>query len=489
LLDVAPQAIVHLGDNLRADVQSAQRAGVNAFWYGRRVLDRRHGTTLGDRVLDRMAGLAAAKGTTSTEERVLRDVGHGVLAPIFLGLVQWLVEQVRSEPADLVLFCARDGYFLHQIYERFARRVVLPPAVYFEVSRRSLAFPSITTIDDRALDILCANFSPVVVAQYFSRIGLDINAYPAELEMTGLRADSLIQDRDSQRRLRTLFVALEGPVLERTRAERELTLAYLRECGVLAARRIVLVDIGWGGTLQQALAGLLAEAGEARSIRGYYLSTDDRILKLDAAAGPARGWFTNASEPAWMQEQMLPGYWLLEIAFAAQHGTVLGYYRDGENVRAEHHVYDAHAPNARAARDIQYFSSEVVNHWLRIFGGIGPSLPMLSAFARFQRFSQHPSHDEARFFGDIVHVGGLGATSEKQPVASPPALEVAVRKPRVLLNAYRESPWQVAFLQRVFRSNALACATLNVRSVFRRTRSNLKASLKHLSAANVARRG
>jgi hypothetical protein len=282
---------------------------------------------------------------------------------------------------------------------------------------------------------------------------------------------------------------MERAVLERAKAERELTMAYLRECGVLDARRIMLVDIGWGGTLQQALARLLAGAGEPRQIRGYYLSTDDRILKLDEAAGPARAWFVNASEPAWMQDQMLPGYWLLEIAFAAQHGTVLGYYRDGEKVRAEHHMYDPGALNARAARSIQYFSGEVLSRWLRIFAGIGPSLPMLSAFARFQRFSQHPSHEEARFFGDIVHVGGLGSTTEKQPVASPPALEVAVRQPRVLLNAYRESPWQVAFLQRVFRSNALACATLNVRSVFRRTRSNLKTSLKYLGAAAHALRG
>ena len=469
-------------------MQSALRHGIKTFWYAGRVRERSHGTTIGDRVLDRMAGLAAAAHASSAEERVLRDVSYRVIAPIFLGLVRWLVDQIRSEPADLVLFCARDGFFLHQIYERFARRITLPPAKYFEVSRRSLAFPSITKIDDRALYTLCANYAPLELWQYFSRIGIDINAYPAELAAAGLRADSMINDQISQQQLRALFVSLAGPVLERARAERELTIGYLRQSGVFDARNIVVIDIGWGGTLQQALADLLAAEGETRSIRGYYLSTDDRILKLDRAAGSARAWFVNASEPAWMQDQMLPGYWLLEIVFAAQHGTVLGYHRGESGVEAEHHSYDAQASNARAARDIQAFAGDVINRWLRIFGGIGPSLPMLSTFGRFQRFSQHPSHAEARFFGDIVHVGGLGSTEESQPVAAPPALDVAVRQPRVFLDAYRESPWQVAFLQRTFRSNAIACVTLDVRAAVRRTRTNLKAGLKRLSALASAPR-
>jgi hypothetical protein len=104
----------------------------------------RDGDVTADKVLDRLADFAAWDGRGTAEERMLRRVAYGVVGPIFLGFAQWLVERVRSEPADLVLFCARDGYFVHQAYARFARHVPLPPARYFEVSRR--AVPSMRKI-------------------------------------------------------------------------------------------------------------------------------------------------------------------------------------------------------------------------------------------------------------------------------------------------------------------------------------------------------
>ena len=481
-LDVAPGAIVHVGDNVGADVTAARRCGVDAYWYARPVRKPRRGATLADKVLDRIADVAAMSDDRSRDDRMLRDVSYRVIAPIFLGVVQWMVEHITSEPTDLVLFCARDGFFLNQIYQRFARYATLPPALYFEVSRRALVFPGMTALDKRALDVLCANNAPLPVSEYFARIGIDVRRYPGQLAACGLSADARIYDQDSRRRVRELFVRLEDAVLERARAERALMVAYLAQSGVFEAHDLVLIDIGWGGTLQQALAGVLASEGKPRNIRAYYLSTDERIHTLDAAAGPARAWFANGAEPAWMQRDISPGYWLLEIAFAAQHGTVLGYRREADGtVGVEHHVFDPQSANARASRTIHDASREVLDRWLRIFEGVGPSLPMLSAFARFQRFVQHPTADEARFFGDMVHVGGLGTTSETLAIAALPPLAEIARRPASVLHAYRESHWQLAFLQRAFHSNAIAHTVIGVREAVRRSRSAVKAAL-HSSA-------
>jgi hypothetical protein len=368
---------------------------------------------------------------------------------------------------------------LRETYDRFAPYVALPPAEYFEVSRRALVFPSMTVLDERALDVLCANNAPLEVSEYFDRIGIDIRAFADELRAADLQPETRVFDQESRRRLRGLFASMERPVLERARSERALMLEYLKQSGAFSASRLGVVDIGWGGTLQQALADVLVSEGRTTEIFGYYLSTDERIEKLSPAAGPARAWFANAAQPAWMQVAISPGYWLLEIAFAAQHGTILGYRRaDDGSVAAVRHAYNPESPNARAARAIHAASAELIDRWIRIFGGAGPTLPMASAFERFRRFVEHPTHEEARFFGDMVHIGGLGTTTETLPIAAPPPLRDYIKRPRLLVNAYRESHWQLAFLQRVIGSNVAAAGVLRVREVIRATRIALKARLQ-----------
>ena len=265
-------------------------------------------------------------------------------------------------------------------------------------------------------------------------------------------------------------------------------LEYLRQCGVDDAREIVLVDMGWGGTLQRAVADALLSEGKTPNIRAYYLSTDKRILNLGAEAGSALAWFANAALPEWMHEDISPGYWLLEIAFSAEHGTVLGYRRDLDGtIRAVHHIYDPHAPNARAARAVAAASRELLERWTGIFGGIGPTVTMSSAFRRFQRFVKHPTHEEARFFGDMVHVGGLGTTVETLPIASPPPLGEIFRHPRAVLRSYRESLWQVAFLQRLTGSEIVAQRLIALRDVLRPARKLIKRRLRGIRVAASAR--
>lgn len=140
----------------------------------------------------------------------------------------------------------------------------------------------------------------------------------------------------------------------------------------------------------------------------------------------------------------------------------------------EHQVYDPQSPAERTARAVHAASGDLLDRWIQIFGGVGPAVPMRSAFARFQRFVKHPSLHEARFFGDMVHVGGLGTTPETRPIASPPSLGDALRHPRAFQTAYRESLWQLAFVQRVVRSNAVARCRRS--SVARLTRSAAAAS-------------
>ena len=101
-----------------------------------------------------------------------------------------------------------------------------------------------------------------------------------------------------------------------------------------------------------------------------------------------------------------------------------------------------------------------------------------SVFARFQRFVERPTREEARFFGDMVHVSGFGTTTETGAIASPPPLRDFLKRPRTLVDAYRDSHWQLAFLQRVIGSNSVAASLLRLRAIIRSCRIVVKQQLQ-----------
>jgi len=432
---------------------------------------RNREASLGTKVLARLETLALAEPSLSRDERLFRKLGYGLAGPIFLGLTQWLADEVRREPTDVVLFCARDGFFVRQVYERFARFVALPPSRYFEVSRRALVFPCITELDERSLDILCSNIAPIPAAEYFSRIGIDIAQFPLQLAEVGLTGATVVYSDAQRVMIRRLFERLEDVVVARARDERPLLFEYLDRAGCFEAANVTMFDIGWGGTLQEALGRALAAHRSATRLRGYYLSTDERIKKLSSRGGRASGWFTNGGEPDHRQQPINDGYWSLELMFSGPHGTILGYQRASDGgVEAVRRAFDDSSPNARATLRIQNAALELIDRWTAIFEGCGPVVPVEAAFERYLRFIRHPTPEEATYFGSLVHVGGLGATAEESPVVAVPSLREIVANPRAVLLAYQQSDWQLVYLSRLFRSVLAARVVLNVRSFVRNLR-------------------
>jgi FMN phosphatase YigB (HAD superfamily) len=466
---IDPRRMLHLGDNPRADVEMARRSNVVAYWFGGGLPRARSspGQPLAERVVARLCAVLLE----TTECDPARRLGIEVLGPIFLGFTQWMMNRIRDDDPDLVLFFARDGAFLLSAFERLCREWPGPLRRYFYASRRALIVPSIRTLDERALLTLTQNHAAVPVTTFFSRIGIDIDAYPADLAAVGLTPDSIVHDGKNVEALRALFARVEPAILERAARERPLLLEYLEQTGVLAAAHVGVVDIGWGGTMQDALAAATSDAGRAIRYTGYYVSTDERIDKMAPAAGEAKGFLANAGAPHEIGAIVGTGYWLLEIAATADHGTTLGYERDDDGtVRPILQSHDPTTPHARTALALATAALDLIDRWAAIYGGPGPEIGRDAAFARLRRFVENPTMAEAKLFGDLIHVGGLGTTREDTPIAKPPSLGAALRDPRDAIERYRRSHWQTAFIARATGIRGSGRAALALRAWWRSLR-------------------
>ena len=75
------------------------------------------------------------------QDRPLRDrlrcFCFSVIVPLSIGFMTWLIRELHRDPCDGVLFVARDGFFLRQIYRSLDLKTPLPPSYYYYTSRHA----------------------------------------------------------------------------------------------------------------------------------------------------------------------------------------------------------------------------------------------------------------------------------------------------------------------------------------------------------------
>lgn len=140
--------VLHIGDDEVADIECAARAGFETYriYSGSELFDLlgslgadREIKTLSDRV---KTGLFISRLFANPfwfEDAECRvavakafDIGYLFCAPVIVDFVLWLRRKMQAENVRQVLFCARDGYLVEQLFRRLD---VEAKAVYFLTSR------------------------------------------------------------------------------------------------------------------------------------------------------------------------------------------------------------------------------------------------------------------------------------------------------------------------------------------------------------------
>ncbi|MGN0710617.1 MAG: hypothetical protein ACI4LO_02565 [Anaerovoracaceae bacterium] len=164
---IGDKRALHIGDNLCADVQKAEEAGIDTYYIksGYEMLMASalsdvlaNVTTLEERkILGCFVAstfndpfcLSEAKGRLKLG--TLFEFGYNIAAPIFMTFVSMMVEYAEKHADTEILFCARDGFLIKQLYEevkRTERYKNLPEGIYFLTSRRAISVACVQSWED-----------------------------------------------------------------------------------------------------------------------------------------------------------------------------------------------------------------------------------------------------------------------------------------------------------------------------------------------------
>jgi FMN phosphatase YigB (HAD superfamily) len=428
---VSASDAVHHGNSSEHDLQPALRAGlsVEPFLAGNlnhfEQLLEGHGWT-SDGLASVLAGAARlarlSVPVATAKAEAMRDVVAGVAAPTLVAFVLWVLRRAQERGVKRLYFLSRDGQILVAIASQLCQALHLGLELrYLYGSRQAwnlAATPA--TPADTALAWIWDSTDFLSVESLLARVRL----HPEEV------ADALLaagfSPADWRRRLSPGERLKLRSVLRDDRAQtlvsreaarqRRVVLAYFKQEGVLDQTPWGMVDLGWYGSMQNALSTLVRESGGVDPVGFYFALLKGEVV--DNCPANREAYFVDERATARFGGPVPDIIPLMEMFCAADHGSVAGF--GAQNGRVEPILVETCNQKVVAwglplvRRTVQSFVENLVlvdtlvNPWADV-------RPALTDVLR--AFWVHPSEPIARAWSDFPWEDGLGYESYWNPLA------------------------------------------------------------------------
>lgn len=295
-MNVPAQSILHVGDNLQADVIKAKERGIKPFhltkasevfeqsdaykaiWTrdeDRHSLDAQMMIAMVGNTLQDNPYLPNRRGTLfSGDAWRLGYYGFGIF---LFGYVKWIMEQSIRDKKDRLYFLSRDGLIMKKAYDLLARNYPdAPESHYLLCSRRAVNLAKIKD-ESGIIDLLNVDYAQTSIGHLFNaRFGLKENDIDLDvLKQNKFALDSRINAKH-RAVLKEILLAHKDKIFAIAKRERENYLQYLQQEKLFQAGNIAIVDIGYAGTMQESLYELM---GNQKALDGYYLMTFRQALQ------------------------------------------------------------------------------------------------------------------------------------------------------------------------------------------------------------------
>jgi FMN phosphatase YigB (HAD superfamily) len=467
-LGLRPADILHIGDNPVSDGANARAAGFATLTLPppRRPPERaeiaaRHPVL---RLLHSHRRSAAAQPPEGRYGGLHRHVS--LLA---IGWTLYILAEARRRGSRRVYFLARDGWLPLAI----ARRIVARTGEafdlrYLEVSRRSVVVPATAPDDPGLAEYAGYGAEGRPFAEALDFLGVDRATTAAVIRALGEAPETVIRGREGRARVAGLFAAAPTLIAAHIAARADEARAYLAAAGFLEPGPRVIVDVGWRGTTQEALARLTGLPAE--DIAGCYLGLKPEALRPGITPDTTAAYLFGFGHPAHAMEAVMDGYALLELFFSAPHGSVRGYALG--DVGADS-VAALHAEEAEPAGGLRRAAFAAIEAGVlrefdvldTLLGGAWETLDATSALHDMLPLLTTPRAADVATINTIPFIHGADGTKNVVAI-NRMGLRAMLRSPADMLRRAGSSPWRAGWVRLHFPPPwpAMTYATLKDRA-------------------------
>ncbi|MBY3433045.1 hypothetical protein HFN89_02475 [Rhizobium laguerreae] len=439
--ETGTSGVLHVGDDTRADGVKALKNGVKSIV----VYDRRE-------MAARALSLSNGRETTSVSVSgdILRhstagnaaiSLGTAGFGPIYAGFIHGVAAKAVDLKLGSVWFLAREGWLLHELYQSAIEAGLVknaPPSGYLYASRLSTMKAQLESFGQTEMKAARDNTAD----HSLGSILLPLCVSAEELGKVLGGASLSLSDRADEDTIATLDAYAPFKKMVNAIGERELAgmREYLIKTGFPQVGRVGLVDVGWGGQIQENIEKVIRKLGWTTEVFGLYLGTDHRAEARRAKGMSLTGLVADTRRggaPGIGAFSFVQG---LELATRSQHGSVKGYGADGSPVLTT----DGRGRKAEEVDDpvianIQIGTLEFARQYFRnaAMAGISADDSIDNARDAIDVLSLLPRRQDAKLMLSFNNVANLGMEDGLLLGG-----EASVFRPRKLIATLRTTLWQ-----------------------------------------------
>jgi FMN phosphatase YigB (HAD superfamily) len=344
-----PGEVVHVGDNEKSDIDSARAVGIRAVYFERRPKElkrilKRERAYLDPETPRRDHGLTAIRGKVlhrrelvelPEELRQFWRYGATALGPALTGFATWIHGAAQTAGVDKVHCLMREGALLARLVN--GAGPTLDSEVTAEplwLSRQVCARASIFEGIVPELEGLLTRRSAPTVRDLCTTLHVPVEASSLLTDMADARLNEAALAAEVFAELSS-NPDLRGPMVAQARLLRERVVEYVTARVPGGEGNLVLVDLGWGATIQKFLHDILKREGVPIHTVGLYLVTHDLAIERVLDGVEVVGYLAHCGVPNAPTRSIMRSPEILEQVCMPDVGSQVDLTSDLEPVLAE----------------------------------------------------------------------------------------------------------------------------------------------------------
>lgn len=339
-LNIAPSDVLHIGDNIKGDLESSTARGINGFHIPRASVHiekaagythfiddlKKSKTEFDSHLFSLIARNYFDHSAEEIKPKTLFDgnafnLGFSGLGPAITGFASWIYSEAVSAEITDIFFLSRDGLIAKKAFDTlYGNLPGAPKTHYIYASRRAARVSTIYCLAD-ILDITNKHIYSTTIENYlWSRFGLELGTVSESI----IRAHGFssgqqpIGGKTSKDAINSLAIALKDKILESSSQERESYLKYLNANNLLSAKSSALVDIGYAGSMQAALQRITN-----KKFLGLYFATFTSAHNEALDVKDMRGYVAHLTTSSGTEHGIQSHRFIYESIFCAAHDSFI----------------------------------------------------------------------------------------------------------------------------------------------------------------------
>jgi hypothetical protein len=323
-IGVTADQVLHIGDDPVSDIRRAREQGITTWQIPRPwPPPEPESISRQDPLLRLTHSHRRSRAAAPPSEATTLARSASLL---LIGFTLFVLAEARRRGINRIFFLARDGHIPLALARRLvARSGQAVELQYLEVSRQAIAIPALANDLPRLAEVVGDSLLDRPLRSALGWLGIGDSVTTGLLRSVGIDPDLRLTGATGRDPLRRLFAAGHDLIAARLTERRDSAMAYLRGVGFLEPGPRLIVDVGWRGSTQKALADLTGLPGG--DVIGCYVGLLAEALSPDLNPANASGYLFGFGHPRRRADIVRDGYILLELFLSSPATTVSHYVR------------------------------------------------------------------------------------------------------------------------------------------------------------------